>query len=563
MLYKEGRFFPDTSHPVTHNHLCKLLNGYHQERFLQEATLEGAHIALCEAQDILVEKLRGAKNPLFYKGNGNFGRMQGATSLFFAQYGATFTKGSLCDGAGEAGILEGRGANLLLPSYELQKSDVVIVWGRNPAVTNRHLYPLIQGKTVVVIDPVKTKSAKQADLHLQIKPHSDIYLAFLLSRFAHMEEMVDEAFIHEKCEDYQDYFDLTRSYPIKKLIAACDIKIADVYELLALIKNKKTAILLGVGVQKYIDGAEIVRAIDSFAATLGLFGKEGSGVSFLGSSSYGFVDPFDVVAKKCVDQAKVDFSQYDLVFIQGSNPAVTLPNTQKVLEGLKRAGFVVYFGDADNATAQQANLVIPTKNFVSKEDIRFSYFHEYVGRMPKLIESEQGISEYELADHLCRQFNYTELKSEKEYIEQIVTSNATLHHEHLTSRTYQKRPYQDGFFTSSGKFQFLDEYDPENDAKEGYYLITGKSTGSLNSTFKPDPYLYIHPDNGLKEGARVIAKSSVGEHEFEVRLNENLRIDTVMLHVGSKVNYLTKDETSYEGDNAIYQNEKVEIRILG
>ena len=107
---------------------------------------------------------------LHYRGSGNFALMQEVTDHFFASYGAVLTEGTLCDGAAEAGIEEGRGSNKNMPITEIVKSEVVIFWGRNPHVTSSHILPLLKNKTIVVIDPLKTQIAKSADIYLQIKP---------------------------------------------------------------------------------------------------------------------------------------------------------------------------------------------------------------------------------------------------------------------------------------------------------------------------------------------------------------------------------------------------------
>ena len=72
----------------------------------------------------------------------------------------------------------------------------------------------------------------------------------------------------------------------------------------------------------------------------------------------------------------MDFGSYDLVFIQGSNPVISHPNTQKVIDGLKNL-FVVYFGTTSNDTCEYANLIIPSTPFLGKNDVRLSYGHEF------------------------------------------------------------------------------------------------------------------------------------------------------------------------------------------
>jgi len=56
------------------------------------------------------------------------------------------------------------------------------LWGTNTIVTNLHLWPFItearkQGARVVVIDPVKTRTAESADLHIRPRPGTDAALA--------------------------------------------------------------------------------------------------------------------------------------------------------------------------------------------------------------------------------------------------------------------------------------------------------------------------------------------------------------------------------------------------
>ena len=69
--------------------------------------------------------------------------MQGVTKLFFANEGADVAKGSLCEGAGSYGIEEGRGESLSWSPERVSESEVVIVWGQNPSVTNSHVLPAL------------------------------------------------------------------------------------------------------------------------------------------------------------------------------------------------------------------------------------------------------------------------------------------------------------------------------------------------------------------------------------------------------------------------------------
>ncbi len=187
IVYSEGKLKGlDSGH--TNGFLCPHMNHYSSYKNIATPRYNGKEISLDEALTILTKMLKESKKDeiLHYRGHGNFALMQEVTDHFFSSFGATLTDGTLCDGAGEAGIIEGRGSNKNMSMSEIAKSDVVIFWGRNPHATSSHLLPLIKDKIIIVIDPLKTKIAKMADLHIQIKPHADLYLAMLLSRFVYI-----------------------------------------------------------------------------------------------------------------------------------------------------------------------------------------------------------------------------------------------------------------------------------------------------------------------------------------------------------------------------------------
>ena len=550
------------AHPITQGYLCHHLNHYHKFERITEPKLNGKTISMDEALALLAQKLRETEplKTLYFKGSGNLGVMQGVTKLFFAQYGATLASGSLCDEAGDVGVVEGRGANLALSPLHVSQSEVVILWGRNPSVTNSHMLPALKGKTLIVIDPVKIDLAKKADLFIQIKPRCDIYFAMLLARVAYMEQMEDASFIKEHCENFKYFSDFICGIPMRDLMQKCGTSLDDIGILLSMIKGKKVSILVGIGVQKYSFGHSVLRAIDSFAALLGLFGKEGCGVGYLANSGFGYESPFKVKAK-ITPLPIVDFGKFDTVFIQGGNPLAQMPCTNKVEEGIEKAKFVVYFGLHENATSQKAHLIIPAKNFLEKEDVKLSYGHEFVGLMPKIVDNAIGISEYDMCKALKKAFDYEPLRLEAEILNSVVASNSMQKNGFLISKLYENWPYRDGFYTPSKKFQFFDEFDDEFEDAEGFYLLACKQNKSLNSQFITDDYLYVPLSLGLQKDASVTLSNENGSCHFKVMPTDILRDDCVMLYSGAQnSNRLTPLKMSQEGQCAIYQEIKVQLK---
>ncbi len=558
---KELKLKGNKAHPITQGYLCHHLNHFHTFERIEEPRYLGQSIKMEEALTILQEKLNTyeSSRTLFFKGSGNLGIMQGATKQFFASHHAVLASGSLCDEAGDAGVCEGRGANLCLSPLHVKDAEVVILWGRNPTVTNSHMLPSLKGKTLIVIDPVKIDFSLHADLHIQIKPRGDLYLALLLCRLVAMEEMENHAFLNERTLNYKDFLDFISGIPMRKLLDKSQVNLDEIGELLHLIKDKKVSILVGIGVQKYSFGHSVLRAIDALGAMLGLFGKEGCGVGYLSNSGFGYSLPFKVNAKK-EPLPIVDFGKYDLVFIQGGNPLNQMPCTSKVQEGLDKAKCIVYFGLHENETSTRAHLVIPAKTFLAKEDLKLSYGHPFVGRMPKIVESPIGISEYDLTQTLLSAFGHDSLEREETIIEKVIASNSVEKDGFLISKTYEDLPYEKTFYTQSGKFEFMDEFDDDFEDEEGFYVIAAKQNKSLNSQFVTDEYLYVPLCLGLEQEERVRLTNRYGTCEYAVMPTSILRDDCLLLYSGAKnANRLTPHAMSQEGNCATYQEMKVRL----
>jgi len=192
----------------------------------------------------------------------------------------------------EEGIIEGRDENISFVFEALQKAEVVMVWGVDLYSTHLEWIPFLEEKRIILIDPFSTPLSEKADLHIQIKPYCDVHLALLLSRFTIIEGSHDKEFLQKYADNYEEFYELTQSLRIKSTLESIDVTLGQIGALLELIRDKKTMILVGSGVQKSQNGAETLEAIDAFGMICGLFGKEGSGVHFLGKTVEGLTSLF-------------------------------------------------------------------------------------------------------------------------------------------------------------------------------------------------------------------------------------------------------------------------------
>ncbi len=581
IVVEEGEEFKikgDSSHPVGNGALCSHLNKHIFDMpRIAKPTIDGTEVAFQEAMDAVCEAFK-VESSLLWRGSGNFGVMQEVTNLFMQNLGGSLTRGSLCDGAGDAGISLGRGINRTLPLEQIAKADTIVVWGRNLTVTNSHMMPFIEGKKLVVIDPVRTAIAKKADLHLQIQPRTDYYVAIMLARFIFMEDSEDVAWMEEFASEYEDFYDYTREHRIKAILAYIGVTLGDMGNILEYLRDQKVVFLVGNGVQKYSVGSSTLHAIDSLAATLGLFGKEGCGVHYLSNSKLGFDNPFAV---KCdtVPKATTPFWEFETVLVQGGNPAASMPDSNRVEKELEGVKNLIYFGLYENETSKMAKIVIPAKNFFEKEDVRLSYGHQYIEKMNKVLDSDIGISEYDFTKRLFDTFGFDGLKSEKEYIA-FWLEQCEKEGEQYLSPVHQAFPYTEGFGTEEeDEFEFIEEYDDDfvntkrfrkhrkeskNKPKdETYWLLSPKSGKSLNTQFIRSDKVQLHPQLGYSEGEKVKVVSLYGEHAFIVKLNEDVRADCMVITSNTiGVNRLTPSILSQEGENACYQEVKVKIERI-
>ena len=468
-MSKKGDKFIPIKDRITNGFLCYKLNNYFKySKYNPKFNLEK------------VEKLLKSTSPkkiLFLKGSGNLGIMQNVTKLFFKKLGATFAVGSSCDGAGEEGIIKAIGDTPILTTDKLKKAKNIIIWGRNPYITNTHLIPFLKNKFVITIDVRYTDTAKNSDVFYQIKPNTDIFLA---------------KYLITKNKKYLEITGLDEVDELEKIL-------------------EKSIILLGLGVAKNSYAAKTTHTIYALNRP----------TAFLGNSGADLNNPFSFTPKHKMPLFEIEWDKIDLVFIQGANPLVSLPNF-KIPKDKK----VVVFGKYLDETAKRADIFIPTKDFYAKNDIRSSYFHEFVFKN-EACEDDYGISEYEFTKEMFKRFKFDGLLSEKEYIDMIY-------------KPIRKIEYPDK------KVEFIDF---KIDYEDTTYLVTAKNKTSLNSQFKRDNFAYMCDFKG-----KAILKTKIGSLEVEVKKDNTIPKNVVFMYAGSGVNKII----SSSGKNATY-SQKVEI----
>ncbi|MCW8894364.1 MAG: molybdopterin-dependent oxidoreductase [Sulfurimonas sp.] len=179
---------------------------------------------------------------------------------------------------------------------KISSSDVVILWGIDSHVDSDAFFEVLKDKKTIVIDPVKTEIAKEADLHIEIKSDTDLFFAMLLSRFLYIYDNFDKEFVEKYASDYEEYHELTQGIRIVSTLKKIGLDVSAIQNIIELIENKKVMIVCGKGVNKDSQSDDTVESINAIGVMLGLFDKEGCGVMHVDKDDY--KDGFDIKEQK-------------------------------------------------------------------------------------------------------------------------------------------------------------------------------------------------------------------------------------------------------------------------
>ena len=604
----------DPDHPITRGGLCAKVNPYLERVYSPERVLyplrrvgkkgEGhfARVSWDEALSGIAARLRdtiahdGPAAILPFSYLGTMGLIQGSSldRRFFARLGATRLERSVCGGAGSAGVSAVNGTALGMLPHDLEHSRFIIVWGGNPIVTNLHLWPQIRqakanGATIVVIDPVRTRTAAAADWHLQPLPGTDAALALGMMRVIVDEELHDSDYVTRYTEGFDTLRERLNDYPLDRVAALTGIPAEEIIRLArAYASTRPAAIRLLVGMEHHANGAATYRAIACLPALTGAWRERGGGLAYFTSELHFTALNADAVTMPELEDGSI--RQVNMVqlgriltdpereldppigalIVYGSNPMATMPNQRLIAQGLARDDlFTVVHEQFLTDTARFADYVLPATTQVEHGDLMWSWGHAYVSlNTPAIVPVGEAIATTELFRRLAAGLGLTDsylFASDDDLIRTALESDhpwlAGITWERLQAEGWARLtipepwvPYAAGGFpTTSGKAELglnpLPAGIVPNGAGGDRYplsLITAKSAlHFLNSSFanlprhrkaEGEPRLLMHADDatprGIADGDTVRVGNERGELQLRARVGAEVRPGVVSLPSG-------------------------------
>ena len=625
--------------PVTRNFICAKVRRfaervYGEDRVLYPAVRRDAkgqgtfvRVTWDEALDLIAEKMTAIKAahggeailPFYYGGSNGPLTQNTNDAELWRRFGTSRLATTVCAApTGAANLaLYGKMAGVVYQDYP--QAQLIVLWGVNPSASGIHLVPYLKeaqanGARLVVIDPRTTSLAKKADLHLPIRPGTDLPVALALHRVMFEEGHADRAFLAKHTHGADRLRAAAAPWTIERAAAEAGIdparlrRFAEMY-----IGGSPALVRCGWGLERNRNGGSAAAAVLALPAVGGKFGVRGGGFSMSNSLAFGlkaaqWIDtpepPTRLVNMNHLGRALTEYTDppVRMLFVYNCNPLATMPDQNRVLQGLKREDlFTVAFEQVFTDTTRYADVVLPATTFLEQYDIAKAYGPISLQLVRPVIEPRgEARTNAQVFSAIAARLG---IGTEEEDFETLLRitgrmgrAGAELMEHGVATPPHDGAPIQfvDVFpLTADAKVHLFPE-EIAGDAPAGLYgyqpdpatdsfplaLISPASEKTISSTLgelrERAAVLHIHPEDAA---ARSIVQSDavrvfnrLGELHCPANLTPDVRRGTVAFskgvwrkntYNGSTSNALVPDSLTDLGAGACFNDARVQVALLG
>ena len=606
----------DPEHPVTRGFLCYRTNRFLERQYDPDrlttplVRVEGELLPTSwdAALDLVADRMlrfreeSGPASIFHYKSGGSLGLVKHLAEHFFEQFGpVSIKRGDICSGAGEAAQELDFGVSESSDLFDLLNARTIVLWGKNPYVSNVHLLPVLRdakkaGAKIVLVDPVAHRTDTLADLVIRPRPGSDFGLAMAVARRLFERDWVDVD-APSFCDHFDAHREFVHSRSIEEWLAESGVPRVELEQLTELYRaNGPATILVGWGMQRRANGAATVRALDALGAISGNLGIPGGGVSFY----FGRRTPFDVsfirgleVAPRSVPEPLLgegllaaDDPPVRMVWVTCGNPVAMLPDSRKVAEALRSRELTVVVDSFLTDTARCADVVLPTATMLEDDDVVGAYGHHWMSLVEPVVAAPPEVrTDLEIVQALAQRVGLGDKLAgsaedwKRRLLARVAPAGAShdaLREAHVRNPEAARILFEGRRFpTETGKVNLLHEAPvsvPAPSAEFPLYLMsiaTEKSQASqTTAAFQDGPAeARVHPAaaNGFADGELVTIESELGSLPVRLRHDSRQRRDVVLvpkggwLHADRCANALVRAVPTDLGDGAAYYDECVRL----
>ena len=606
-------------HPVTRGFLCFrtshfLTRQYSTERLTTPLLRRAGRLVPVsheEALDFVAERLlaiRRESGPaaiLHYRSGGSLGLLKLLSDRFFEHFGPCAAKvGDICSGAGEAAQDLDLGISDSNDLFDLRHSRQILLWGKNPFVSNLHLVPVLKearerGARLTLIDPIAHKGRTLVDRYVQPRPGTDLELALGMALILFDTGRIDPG-APSRCEDLPGFERLVRSRTLAEYARVADLPESVLRDLADELVAGPTAILVGWGMQRRGRGGATVRALDALAAVSGNLFRAGGGCSFYfkrrGAFASGAITRGEAVAPRVLrepllgqDLLAAKDPPIRAIWITAGNPVCMLPDSATVAKALEATELVVVVDPFLTDTARRATVVFPCPTLLEDDDLLGAYGHHWLGESRPVVPPPPGVpTELELLQALAARVGIAAAMAgsaedwKRRLLAPVAGKGAAL--EDLR-RGPVRNPlagalrFPDGkVLTPSGRVRLLTEAPPAPapDPEHPLWLFSNSTLESQASQWVGEglgdhTWVAVHPEvvPGAVAGQLVTVTSDLASLRAVLRLDPEQRRDVAIMPKGGhfdrgqSANALIRARATDLGLGAAYLDCRVRIRWPG
>jgi anaerobic selenocysteine-containing dehydrogenase len=559
-----------------------------------------------------------------HQGQLNRGIVNG---LFHALGTSRLLAGTVCDTCCEAAWDMTVGPVGGADPEAVARSDLVISWGADLVATNVHFWAKVerarrQGAKLVVIDPRRSRTARQADWHLPVRIGTDAALALGIMHILVRDGRCDRDYIARHTLGFERLeAEVLPRFTPEYVATATGLAAHDIERFAAMYgAAERPFIRIGEGMTRLARGGEALRAVALLPGVTGAYATKGGGALLMTAATceldYDAVrKPSGPAATRLVNHLRLGEALLEMrdppiraLFVAANNPAVTCPDAGKVRRGLAREDlFTVVHDPFLSATARYADIVLPAATYLETEDLYRAYGSYYMQYARAAVMPQgEAWSNFRLAQELARRlgledpvFRMTEREVAALLLRGARGKAATVDPARLFAGEPISLAPEGGqeFRTPSGKLEFYSgrlaatgrapmpdwRPDPEEERERARWplrLLTAPGYFQSHTAFsgvaflrrrEGEPACILHPEEaekrGLADDMRVRLVNDRGAVGLRLRISDEAPPGVVLVPgqrpdretVAGTVNMLVADRYTDIGDGATYQSTFLDI----
>jgi len=350
---------------------------------------------------------------------------------FFHRLGASLLdRRPLCGGIRTEAWVGTFGAAPGIRPEQAEHSKLIVAWGSNVTWSNLHIVPIINrarrsGAKLVIVDTRRTKIAEQADLHIALRPGTDVILAWAIAADLERQGALDREFIARHVEGFEEYMALARRYTLADAARICGVEERLVQQLAEWYRTISPAVItVGNGLERNKNGGSGIRAVFALPALAGKFGVPGGGL--INGAGFAFpktparlarpdLVPAGTRLINIIDVGR-DLNDPSLspplkaLFIYNHNPLVVHPEQNVLRRGLAREDLFVVGSDVVMTDSlAYADVVLPAASHFEHADLFAAYGTHWLQRADRVIPPQgEALPNTEIFRRLAARFGFND-----------------------------------------------------------------------------------------------------------------------------------------------------------